>query len=86
MLYFMPVGRVEEEEEKEEEEEEEVEEEFRERKLHGGTNVLCKPRPGWFDTAAIRVSTRPLRRSLCTNGCVTICLGMRAIPPLAGRS
>jgi len=64
MLYFMLVRRVEEEEEKEEEEEEEVEEEFRERKLHGGTHVLWKSRPGWFDIAAIRVRTIPLRRSL----------------------
>jgi hypothetical protein len=57
------------------------EEEFRERKLHGGTHVLWKSRPGWFDMAAIRVATRPLRRRLCTTGCVAICLGRRAIPP-----
>jgi hypothetical protein len=37
---------------------------FRERKLHGGTHVLWKSRPGWFDIAAIRVRTIPLRRSL----------------------
>ena len=81
MLYFMPVGRV------EEEEEEEEEEEFRERKLHGGTHVLWKSRPGWFDMAAIRV-IRPLRRRLCTTGCVIICLGGRreAIPLIDGRS
>jgi hypothetical protein len=45
MLYFMLVGRV--------EEQEEAGEEFRE--LHGGTHVLWKSRPGWFDIAAIRV-------------------------------
>jgi hypothetical protein len=57
MLYFMPVGRV------EEEEQEEAEEDFRE--LHGGTNVLRTSRPGWFDIAAIRVvSTIILRRRL----------------------
>jgi hypothetical protein len=78
MLYFMPVGRV--------EEEEEEKNGFRERKLHGGTHVLCKSRPGWFDMDGIRVRTIPLRRSLCTNGCITICPGSRAIPPLAGRS
>ena len=39
--------------------EEEEEEEFP--KLHGGTNVLRTSRPGWFNTAAIRVSTSPLR-------------------------
>ena len=59
MLYFMLVGRVEEQEQ----EQEEAEEEFRE--LHGGTHVLCKSRPGWFDMAAIRVVARiPLRRGL----------------------
>jgi hypothetical protein len=47
MLYFMPVGRV------EEEEQEEAEEEFRE--LRGGTHVLWKSRPGWFDMDGIRV-------------------------------
>ena len=47
MLYFMPVRRV--------EEEEEVENGFRERKLHGGTHVLWKSRPGWFDMDGIRV-------------------------------
>ena len=47
MLYFMLVGRV------EEQEQEEAEEEFRE--LHGGTHVLCKSRPGWFDMDGIRV-------------------------------
>jgi hypothetical protein len=62
MLYFMPVRRV-------EEEEEERKKEFRERKLHGGTHVLWKSRPGWFDIAAIRVRTIPLRRRLCTSGC-----------------
>jgi hypothetical protein len=67
MLYFMLVGRV------EEQEQEEAEEEFRE--LHGGTHVLWKSRPGWFDIAAIRVGAIPLRRRLCTTGCVIICLG-----------
>ena len=57
MLYFMLVGRVEEQEQ----EQEEAEEEFRE--LHGGTHVLWKSRPGWFDIAAIRV-IRPMRRRL----------------------
>ena len=57
MLYFMLVGRVEEQEQ----EQEEAEEEFRE--LHGGTHVLWKSRPGWFDIAAIRVR-RPLGRGL----------------------
>jgi hypothetical protein len=61
MLYFMPVRRVQEQEQEQEQEEAEAEEEFRE--LHGGTNVLWKSRPGWFDIAAIRVG-RPLRRSL----------------------
>ena len=59
MLYFMLVGRVEEQEQ----EQEEAEEEFRE--LHGGTHVLCKSRPGWFDMDGIRVvARRPLRRGL----------------------
>ena len=38
-----------------EEEAEEVENGFGECKLRGGTNVLWKSRPGWFDIAAIRV-------------------------------
>ncbi len=63
MLYYYYFMLARREEEEEEEEGEEEEEEFP--KPHGGTNggtnVLRTSRPGWFNTAAIRVSTSPLR-------------------------